>query len=107
MCPKERTRCRTQPRKDGPMARDAITLVKRTARGLQYWDARWYDFAAGRRRAKCLGRCDRYSEHQARKLLARIEVKFDDNPAARSAEKPPTLGEWLVLFIERQTSKGR
>ena len=79
------------------MPKDAVTLVRRVAGGIEYWDARWYDPVNGKRRGKSLGRCDEISERQARKLMARIEIRFEDDPNARASGKAPTLGAWLKI----------
>ncbi|MFA7238347.1 MAG: site-specific integrase [Phycisphaeraceae bacterium] len=89
------------------MSRHAITLVKRNAGGIAYWDARWYDPTAGKRRGRSIGRCDKLSKRQAQKLLSRIEVEFEHDPRARSPETIPTLGEWLELLIQRKRAAGR
>lgn len=87
--------------------RNAITLVKRKAGGIEYWDARWYDHVSGKRRGRTLGRCDQFSKRQAQKLISRIEVQFDADPRSRSPETVPTLGEWIDLFLERKKAAGR
>lgn len=89
------------------MPRNAITLVKRKASGIEYWDARWYDHAAGKRRGRSLGRCDQISKRQAQKLVSKIEIQFDADPRSRSPETVPKLGEWIDIFLERKKAAGR
>lgn len=89
------------------LPRNAITLVKRKASGIAYWDARWYDPVTGKRRGRSLGRCDQLSKRQAQKLVTRIEVQFDADPRSRSPETVPTLDEWIDLFLERKKAAGR
>lgn len=89
------------------MPRTAITLVQRVASGITYWDARWHDHDAGKRRSKTLGRCDAVSERQARRLVAQMEAEFHDDPRMRSPETVPTIAEWMAMLIQRKESSGR
>lgn len=89
------------------MRNQGVVAVKRKSGRHQYWDARWFCTETQKRRSRTLGRCDRLSERQARKLAVQMEAEFEADPQARSHEGPPTLGQWLDLYLARLEGLGR
>ena len=68
-----------------------ITLsqdTKRTKDGksVSYWAARWID-GAGKRRSKSLGRADKLSKREARKIILQMETEFDRQPGRKNAQR--------------------
>lgn len=85
--------------------RQAITLTKEKRKlksgETEYWTLRWYD-QQGKFRSKSLGRTDKLSERQARKLKRQKENDFDANPGRRSVKKIPTLKEHTNQYIKHR-----
>ncbi len=84
------------------MQKDTVTVCTTTTKGHRYWEARYLDPLTGKRRSKSLGRVDKVSERQAKKLAQRLEVQFEDQPAARSDDKAPMLGDWCEHVIQQK-----
>ena len=81
----------------------AVTLSKQArkynGRTYQYWYIRWYG-SDGRRRGKSLGRTDRMSERQARKLCQQKEMELRASPGRRDVSRSPLLGEFVKRYLE-------
>lgn len=58
----------------------------RDKRTVSYWVARWYD-GTGRRRSKSLGRTDKLTKREAKKLALMMETDFDRQPGRRNAQR--------------------
>ena len=79
-----------------------ITLsqdTKRTKDGksVSYWAARWID-VAGKRRSKSLGRADKLSKREAKKIILQMESDFDRLPGRKNAQRM-RLKEYCDLFL--------
>ena len=68
----------------------------------QYWQAFYYD-AAGRRRAKSLGRKDCVSRRQAKLLCDRLTIELHVHPSKASGQPAPRLGEFLAGYLAART----
>ena len=72
---------------------------KYKARTYHYWYMRWCG-SDGKRRGKSLGRTDKMSERQARKLCQQKEIELRANPGRRDVSRSPLLGEFVKRYLD-------
>ena len=89
------------------MARSAVSVSKTKAKGIEYFQARWYDPITGKRRCKNLGRVDEVSKREANKRANSLESEFESKPSKRSLPPSPTLADWIGKAITIKQTEGK
>lgn len=64
---------------------------------VKYWCCRWVD-GAGKRRSKSLGRMDKLSKREAKKIVLKMETEFDRQPGRKNAQRM-RLKEYLDTYF--------
>lgn len=68
-----------------------------------YWYLRWYSID-GKYQAESIGRVDKMSKHQAKKLKRRREHELEENPQTRNGAKKYTLSEYVEEYFKFRTN---
>lgn len=85
------------------MAREAVSIEKRNVKLksgiISYWYMRWYG-TDGKYCSKSIGRTDKISKRQARKIAQAKQQEFENAPARRDKAKECTLKEYTDLYFK-------